>query len=248
MQSRIWIILIVVSISCNSDSNNKKSEEITDLNSIEKLEKNGFQIFQESPQKAISIFKQVAINYEKQKNLKKAGLVNLNIANIYDEYSNEIDSALIYSNKSLKIWERQDDTLQIANLYKYIGLLKGKRGEFKEAKLSILKAIKLYTEKEFEQGVAVSEFNLADLYFREKEFKECELLLNKSIEFWKKNGDYNRVFTNNILGIKLYSKIGNDSKVQKLIKENIEIRKENKLNDFIKNKFNELIKEINKTK
>jgi len=246
MKTRIWMIVLFGVISCNSDSTNKTTEQVIEVKSVEELEKIGFKTFQKSPQKAIPIFRQVAIKYEKQQHLKKAGLTNLNIANLYDEYSNEIDSALIYSNKSLNIWERQKDTLQIANLYKYIGLLKGKKGNFKEAKFSILAAIKLYKEKGFEQGVAVSQFNLADLYFRAKEFKESELLLNKSIAFWKNNEDYSRVFTNNILGIKLYNEIGNKPKVQQLIEENRTIKKENKLNDFIKAKFDDLIKEINK--
>lgn len=233
-------------ISCTSDSTRKVAKELVEVQSVEELEKSGFQAFQEAPQKAIPIFKQVATKYEEQKNLKKAGQTNLNIANIYDEYSNEIDSALLYSHKSLKNWETRNDTLQIANLHKYIGLLKGKVGNFEEGKLSILEAIELYKAQGFKQGIAVSEFNLADLYFRQNKFEESELLLTKSIEFWKEQGQFSRVFTNNLLGIKLYDKIGKKEEVQKLIEENMEIKNKNKLNDFIENQFEKLIEEIKK--
>jgi len=234
----------MVLISCNSESINANKEQLIEVKSVEELEKDGFEMLKDFPQKAIPIFKQVAISYENQNNLKKAGQTNLNIASIYDEHSNKLDSALIYSNKSLEIWKRKNDTLQIANLYKYVGLLNGKAEKFEEAKSFISQAIKLYQDKGFEQGIAVSEFNLADVYFREKKFQESELLFNKATEFWRRKGSFSRVFTNNILGIRIYENLGKKNAVQQLINENIEIKNQNKLNGYIKNKFDELISNI----
>ena len=246
MKSQIWIILAIGIMSCNSKSPDRSSPVESDTLSVEKLEKKGFEVFRESPEEAIRIFKKVAIKHENHENFNKAGITNLNIANIYDEYLERMDSALVYSEKALEIWKTQNDTLQMANLYKYIGLVKGKLGGIDEAKSDIRQAIMMYQKAEFEQGVAVSEFNLAEVYFREKNYTESEALFVKSKNFWKGKGDLGRVFTNNILGIKIYNVVGDKDKVEKLIEENKVITNQTGLDEFIITKFNELVYEIKK--
>lgn len=246
MKLQLWILLAITVFSCNPKSPDGNTSSITDDISIEELEQKGFEVFQESPEEAIQIFKQVAINYEKQENLKKAGIINLNIANVYDEYLERKDSALIYSERALRIWKEQKDTLQMANLYKYTGLLKGGLGKIDEAQSDIHQAIRMYETKGFGQGVAVSEINLAEVYFMDENYTESEALFSKSKDFWKGNGDLSRVFTDNILGIRIHTKMGDMGKAGKLIKENEDIMTQTELDDFIKNRFQELINEIEK--
>ncbi len=242
------ILMIAIFFSCDSTSNTKNTTIKTDKIDIETLEKEGFEVYRNSPKKAIPIFIKLASEYEKLNDLNKAGFTNLNIANIYDEHLNQVDSALIFSEKSLGIWRSKNDSMQMANLYKYIGLLKGKKGQFEEAKYAIQKAIKIYKDQDFHQGVAISKINLADVYFRKKEFEKSIVYFKKSKEFWLQKNDKGRVYTDNILGIKIFAAMKKDEQVERLIKENRKIEEESNINEFAKSKFDELIngmKEVN---
>lgn len=231
------LIFILAIGSCSTRQSNDPVHTESDNLSVEELENAGFEIFRESPEVAINIFKQVAKRHGVHKNYKSAGIANLNIANIFDEYLNELDSALVYSDRALEIWKKQDDTLQMANLYKYIGLLQGRIGEFVKAKSNLQEAIMMYREVGFEKGVAVSEINLADVYFENGYLAESDSLFLKSTKFWKESGDLGRVFTNNILGIRIYNRIGAKNEVNKLIGENRIIMDQVDLDEFIKNRF-----------
>ena len=244
MKLPIWTLLAVLILSCNPKSPGEDTTANAVEINVEEYEKKGFEIFQENPREAIQIFKQVAVKYEKDENLKKAGITNLNIANIYDERLEETDSAIIFSKKALTIWRTQNDTLQMANLYKYIGLLKGRLGETEEAKADIQQAIGMYEKAGFAQGVAVSEINLAEVHLNTQNYKESEALFIKSKAFWKGNGDLSRVFTNNILGIRIYTEMEAPEKAGELIKENQEIMDQVELDGFIIDQFNELIHSI----
>jgi len=240
-----FILIIGLLISCNNSKQPNGHSDKANKIDIEKLEKEAFEKYQESPIAALPIFKQVANEYERLENYKKAGFTNLNIANIYDEHKNQVDSALLFSQKSLEIWEAQNDSLQIANLFKYIGFLKGRKGQFEEAKTDIHNAIKMYQELEFDQGTAVSEINLADVYYRQKDYDNSLRLFHKSTEYWNKTNDLSRVYTNNILGIKIYHALHDSKKTQQLIEENESIEQQIQINEYMKMKF---VVVINETK
>ncbi len=244
MKRMLWVISIVSLIACRDNTEKEQKKVITDNISVKELEKKGVELFQNAPEEAVMIFKKLAVEYRQLKNFEKQGIVNLNIANIYDEHLNQLDSALVFSQKSLSIWKENNDSLQMANLYKYIGLLKGRAGDFTEAKSAIEKAVELYTKKNFDQGRVVSEFNLADIYFREGNFRESESLWIKSKEFWSSKNNKYRIFTSNLLGIQLYDKMGSKDQVQSLIKENRAIAAEIKIDSHLENRFEKLVGNI----
>ncbi len=244
MKRMLWVISIVSLIACRDNTEKEQKKVITDNISVEELEKKGVELFQNAPEEAVMIFKKLAVEYKQLKNFEKQGIVNLNITNIYDEHLNQLDSALVFAQKSLSIWKENNDSLQMANLYKYIGLLKGRAGDFTEAKSAIEKAVELYTKKNFDQGRVVSEFNLADICFREGNFRESESLWIKSKEFWSSKNNKYRIFTSNLLGIQLYDKMGSKDQVQSLIKENRAIAAEIKIDSHLENKFEKLVGNI----
>ena len=242
MNKILPLLILAFSLSSCKTEVTKSSEQNTSTQiDVDSLEAEGFQLFQESPAKAISIFQQVSSIYLEEENHVKAGLTNLNIANIYDEYLGQPDSALHFANQSLSIWKSINDTLQQANLYKYTGLLKGQLGNFEMAKQDIEKAIGFYKAVQFEQGIAVSQFNLARIYFEEGTMQESKVLHERALAYWKSMNDKNRIFTNNLFGVELYSKLGDKKKVKKLLRENYDLSKSITLNDFLKNKFKELV-------
>ena len=244
MKNTFLLLLIFFYFFSCKNKTTPKSTNTSKIN-LEELEKQGFEAFQKNPKAAIPIFIEVATKAATAKDVKKAGLTNLNIANIYDEYVDKKDSALWFANQSLEIWKQADDTLQQANLYKYIGLLQGKIGSFDKAKTNIETAISFYEKKNFMQGKAVAEFNLADVYLQEGDTKKSMELFYKSTKFWKEKEKMDRVFSNNLFGIELFEKMGAKENIQILIEENNKLLPTLKFNDFLKNKYNTLLEKHN---
>ncbi len=241
----LLILLMYLCASCKSDNQKEAATTIRDnAVPVAELEKQGFEAYQKSPVLAIPIFKKVAEQYREAQNGKKTALTYLNIANLYDEHKGDIDSAMIYSHKSLATWTEENDTMQMANLYKYIGLLKGRNAQYEDAELSINTAIGMYKQMGFEQGVAVSEFNMADVHYQSKNYNEGLRLYDKSKDFWVTRKDTGRIYAQNILGVKLYDAVGNKDMVQKLIKENQTIESQKEVNKYVKEKFDELIENL----
>jgi len=237
----LFLIILFYFFSCKNKTETKNTT--TPKVNLEELEKQGFAAFQKNPKDAIPIFIEVANRAAVAKDVKKTGLTNLNIANIYDEYVDKKDSALWYANQSLKVWKQADDTLQQANLYKYIGLLQGKLGSIDKAKTNIETAISFYEKKNFMEGKAVAEFNLADVYLQAGDTKKSMNLFYKSTKYWKEKEKMDRVFSNNLFGIELFGKMGAKENIKMLIEENNKLLPTLKLNDFLKNKYDDLLKQ-----
>lgn len=218
---RIFYLLMlgVFSTFCQNIPTEEKSDNSTPSNPRE-LEEQAYSIFQDQPDKAIELLQKAGEIYLEDKNYPKTAITFLNVANIYDEYLEKPDSALLFANQSLSAWQQINETMQIANLYKYKGLLLGKTGAFDLAKLEIEKAINLYETLGFDQGIAVSQFNLANVYFEQNNFTESITLFELATNFWKSQNKQDRVFINNLFGIKLYAKVGNQESVQDLIQQN----------------------------
>ena len=53
-------------------------------------------------------------------------------------------------------------------------------------------------EQGFKNGLAISRFNLADVYFRAENFEESEKLFLQSKEFWLKQDNKARIFGMNV--------------------------------------------------
>ena len=244
MKLIILVISVFILAGCNTSGTDTNKFEVDTSLSIEELEKKGFEIYQESPEEAIAIFEVVAEKYEKNGDYKKEGITKLNIANIYDERMEDMDSALRYAEKSLDIWVEHKDTMQIANLYKYIGLLKGKTERFEEAEEDIGKAMRMYTELGFDQGVAVSQINLAEALLRQDKWREAEALFLKSKPFWMEQGDQGRVFTNNILGIQIYEAAEDEARMQALIEENNGIIEEYGMDEYNVGRFESMVEGV----
>lgn len=215
----LCVLCAILAFSCSSKKQADRRPELISTTSVEEKEHRAFRIYQDSARLAIQMFVEVADLYEKANNMKKVGLTNLNIANIYDEHLGNQKKALAYAKKAFAIWETLKDTLQMANLLKYVGLLEGRVGNLEKAKEAIDEAISLYKVQGFEQGLAVSRINLADVYFQEGGYLESERLFLMAKEYWNKKGDLGRVFTNNLLGIAIYEQLKKPDKREALIRE-----------------------------
>ena len=241
MKIQVALIAVWILTGCIYKSPSANGEVAGDIHDVEALEKRAFELYQESPKEAIAIFKVVAEKYEDK---RKKAITNLNIANIYDERLEFVDSALKYAEKSLDIWVEQKDTMQMANLYKYVGLLKGRKGRFEEAESDIKTAMTMYTDKAFVQGVAVSQINLAEVLLNQNRWREAEALFLKSKPFWMEQKDQGRVFTNNILGIQINKAAGDEASMQALIEENKGIIEEYGMDEYNVRRFESMVEGV----
>ncbi len=235
--------IIVAFNSCKEKARLERQSMSKD--EVEDLEKEAFALFQKDPRSALPAFKKILEGFQQLDQNVKVARANLNIANIYDEHLNQIDSAQVYAQASLSIWKQENDSMQVANLLKYVGLLYGKAGQFKQAELNMKRAIRMYTSLGFEEGIAVSKHNLADVYLRKGNLHQSLSILKESTSFWRAQGNQGRVYSNNILEIEIQNLLGENDSVQALLSENNVISKETELDDLIVSRYEQMIKNLN---
>ena len=237
-----FMIAILPLLSCRDKRNEVDIK--TDKINIDSLEQFAFQSYSENPMQAAEIFKKVAAEYRELKNYKKSGQTNLNIAGIYEEKLSDYSTALFYSKQSLQDWKTTNDSMQIANLYKYVGYIEGLNNNYDKAEEDIQTAINIYTQLNFKQGIAVSNINMAKVMLLKTNYKEAKKYYDKSKAFWNKIGDKSRIFDNNLVGIRIFQKLSQTEQVSKLIQENELILKDIEVNKYLKDKFAEFKNEI----
>jgi tetratricopeptide (TPR) repeat protein len=240
---RLTLFLLTIAfglLGCTKNQENKSRSAERTLPSIQELEQKAFSLYQENPEEAVPYFKELAQRCKEDGITDKAAITYLNTANIFDEHLAEKDSALLYAEISLGLWQERKDSLQQANLYKYVGLLKGQTGKLDEGIEDLQKAIFFYRILGFPEGLAVAERNLAKVFFLQKEYAKTKALLSKSTHFWRQKGDQGRVFGNNLLGIELYRVLGEKAKEQRLLIENRTILESSDIPPIMENRFLEL--------
>jgi len=132
----------------------------------------------------------------------------------FDEKKCKYDSAKYKIESALKIWQHINDTLNQANLLKYLGYLNGRLGYFDSGKKQISGAINLYTIKKVEYGVAVSLFDLSKIYEFENKIDSAIFFSNKALNYWKQKNNSGRIvgINNNLINLFLKKKELQNSK------------------------------------
>ena len=143
----------------------------------------GNSYYDSNPRKCITYLDSAALLYDKLDKKKQRAYCIQNIAFVFHEKLNNIDSSIIYIEKAIAIWKELKEPLNQANLFKYYGMLLSKQGEYLEGIEAIRKAIDLFEKNSFTPGKAVSYFDLALLY-------ENASQIDSSIYYFKKNKAY----------------------------------------------------------
>jgi len=222
LKTNLFIILSVMWIlsGCSNSSSSSKLPQITDL---KQAEQKAMQMFQSEPASAIPHFHALALHHQAANDHKNAGIAFLNTANIYDEHIQKTDSALHFANESLTSWTKLNDTLGIANLLKYAGYLNGENSNFEKGREQIEEAITLYQQKDFLDGIAVCYFNLSRLECKAEGYFKSLIHFNRAQTYWRDSNNYDRIFSNNIFGIKLMRAMNRPLYGEELVKENRQI-------------------------
>ena len=109
----------------------------------------------------------------------------------------DFDESLRLVDIALNSWVALEDTLNEANNRKFKGLLHGKLNNFREAKSQIDSAIKLFSSKQKDWGVAVSRFNLSKVYEIENKLDSALIYSLLATDYWSTTTDTGRVLINN---------------------------------------------------
>jgi hypothetical protein len=128
---------------------------------------------------------------------------------VLEENAHDYQGSLEQIDRALFIWLALRDTLSEANLRKYRGFLLAHLNHFPEGKSEINHAIALYTEKEKEFGIAVSQFNFSRLYEFENNLDSAFYFAFAALKYWETQTDTFRILTINNQLINLYLKSGN---------------------------------------
>ncbi len=138
----------------------------------------------------------------------------------YEEGKNNYLAAIAYTQAAFEIYVSEKDTLSMANLLKYIGLMYAKINLLEIGKSKVDTAIALFTQKKYYSGVAVSEYDLAQIFIIEKNYTQAETLLLKAKAHWQSINDSCRIFGINTELLMLY-RIKNDKpKFDNIVSEN----------------------------
>ena len=106
---------------------------------------------------------------------------------------------------------------------KYTGLLQGKLKQYDEAFADLDTATLLYFKIPFFQGLAVTQFNRAQVNFLSGDIEQAEADFLQVQQFWRTQGDRIRIFINNNFGLKLYHALNDQEAIDGLVAENEQI-------------------------
>ncbi|OFX68097.1 MAG: hypothetical protein A2X14_01480 [Bacteroidetes bacterium GWD2_33_33] len=215
----LLIFLILLSfrnINYINQNPNKEQEQIAD--SLMNL---GYSFYNTEPLKFINFLDSAARLYDIAECLKKQALCYQNIAFVYQEKLQNFNKAEEFTLKSISNWREINDTLNEANLLKYLGAIQGELGKYDIAKSNIKCAINKFRLKQFNAGIAVSYYDLALVYEKEERSDSCIHFLNLNKKFFEAKNDTFRIFNVNNKLLYTYIKTNNFEQIEQLINSNL---------------------------
>lgn len=151
---------------------------------------------------------------------KRAAICLHSIGFAYDEGKHQPNNALQYIEQSVPIHRNLNDTLELANMYKYMGMLKGKLNRFAEAKQDVNLAIQYYAAKEYKPGIAVSHFDMSQVFVAESNTDSAIAYLSLAKQYWLVNNNAGRIFGLNNYFFETYFKAGMSADATRVLQEN----------------------------
>ena len=205
---------------CGQDLNNSEADSLRNL---------GSSFYERNPEKCIILLDRAAIFYENVGNKKQQALCYQNIAFAYFEKLDKVDSAICFIDKAIPIWIEIQDPINLANIFKYLGMLQGKKGEFTKGIESIRQAVALFDKGKIYSGIAVSYFDLASLYESANQLDSSNYYLYKNKEYFESVKDTGRIFRVNNKLFENYIKSGNLTSASEVYDRNLKLEKSNRV-------------------
>lgn len=126
----------------------------------------------------------------------------------------------------INIWAPLNDTLQMANVYKYKGLVLSQSGDFGQAALYFNEAIQMFRSKSFDAGIYSCRLDMIQLY---RESGLCDSVRSAAVEAAHNfgNEDYFRLFVSATFS--LQSECFTEDECEVLVERNLRILENNDL-------------------
>jgi tetratricopeptide (TPR) repeat protein len=184
------------------------------------------------------------ITLYKSNDLKLYYITIQNKAFVLEEKFLNFNQAILLADSAYDYWTSVGDFNNKANISKYLGYVFSCMGEFKLSKQYIDTAYYYFKLVGNENGVLVTKFDEALLYFNMKDFNKSLNLLNEVKSLWLSEEDYQRVFFTNIKIIQNYQicKPKNSDEICHLLQENKALLESKRA--INNNEFSKLLSEI----
>lgn len=198
--------------------------------------------FNKDARRAANAFLKAAEAYKQNGMKKDVGICLSNVAHLYEEQFANIDSALLLAQQGLDYSIEANDTLNKGHGYRYTGFLIGiSTNDVTEAKNRIEKSKEFYALRYFDDAIAVADYDLARVYYKQKQYDLSHQKLMESTQHFKEKKVVQRIFNNNLFGLRLYKESGNTKMYNQVKSENELLSTNDKISEQLKQKFQEII-------
>ena len=240
----LFLLSVFMFIECKKPptSEEKIKEPIYSLQEAFDFQYEAMEYFNKDARRSATMFLKAAEAYKQNGMKKDVGICLSNAAHLYEEQFANIDSALLLAQQGLEYSIAANDTLNKGHGYRYTGFLIGiSSNNIDEAISRIEKSKEFYSLRSFDDAIAVSDYDLARVYYKQKQYDLSEKLLQKSTNYFKEKQVLQRIFNNNLFGLRLYKESGNAKMYNQVKTENEFLSTNDKISEGLKQKFKEII-------
>ena len=93
----------------------------------------------------------------------------------------------------------------------------------------------------FDDAIAVADYDLARVYYKQKQYDLSGQKLMESTQLFKDKKVVQRIYNNNLFGLRLYKESGNTKMYNQVKSENELLSTNDKISEQLKQKFQEII-------
>ncbi|MBK8700193.1 MAG: hypothetical protein IPN29_11945 [Saprospiraceae bacterium] len=182
-----------------------------------------------------------AVAFLQNKNPKDAGVCLSTAAHLYEEKFSDIDSALLLSRQALNYALESNDTLNTGHSYRYSGFLTGMAGNLGEGLSLIEKSIPYYMMMNEKDGIAVAKYDMARILGHNKQYAQSKEKLEESTLHFKSRINLQRIFNNNVYGLKLFKESNNPAEYERVKTENEYLIQSGKISPVLQKKYIDML-------
>jgi|GEM_PF-2623136 len=124
-------------------------------------------------------------------NKKMAAICLHSVGFTYEEMKHDSKAALKYIEQSIPIHHELNDSMELGNMYKYTGMLKGKLGRYTAAHKDIDSSFYYFHSVGYMDGVAVSFYDRAIVYKSEGKTDSALIFLSRAYHYWYNESEAN---------------------------------------------------------
>ena len=180
-----FILLLLILISYVSFSANHKKPDSLVMKQLEKYYVDAYDlIYQNLPgvDKYADSIQELSQKHNYEKGLSYAYEIRAN----YYKNQNNLPLALDYFNKAQELDIKYKDTLNIANIHSYFGVIYNEMYLYDKSIFHYLEAIKLFESINELEHVGRSYYNLSNIYLKLNNYEKMKEILNIAIDYLKR--------------------------------------------------------------